>query len=119
MRGYKSMYYIKVSENGKITDVLYLSNGVDDIKYLGWNKEEKEKSGAFVESLPEDYEADKYLYVGGEFVLNPDYVLPDISPTTEELAKENEMIKAQIQAQSDQMDFYEECIIEMAEIVYA
>lgn len=68
------MYYIKVSENGKITGVLYLSNGVDDIKYLGWDREEKEKSGAFVENLPEDFEDDKYLYVGGEFVLNPDYV---------------------------------------------
>lgn len=68
------MYYIKVSENGKITGVLYLSNGVDDIKYLGWDREEKEKSGAFVENLPEDYSDNKYLYLDGEFVLNPDYV---------------------------------------------
>ena len=68
------MYYIKVSENGKITDVLYMTNGIDDIKYLGWDREEKESKGAFIETLPEDYETDKYLYVGGEFVLNPDYL---------------------------------------------
>lgn len=68
------MYYIEVSENGKITDVLYLSNGIDDIKYLGWDREEKESKGAFIETLPEDYVDDKYLYIDGEFVLNPDYV---------------------------------------------
>lgn len=68
------MYYIKVSENGKITDVLYMTNGEKDIEFLGWDKEEKESQGAFVETLPEDYEADKYLYIDGEFVLNPDYV---------------------------------------------
>ena len=68
------MYYIEVSENGKITDVLYMTNGEKDIEYLGWDREGKESKGAFIETLPEDYEADKYLYVGGEFVLNPDYV---------------------------------------------
>lgn len=68
------MYYIEVSENGKITDVLYLSNGIDDIKYLGWDREEKESKGAFIETFPEDYVDDKYLYIDGEFVLNPDYV---------------------------------------------
>ena len=112
-------HYITVDENGNITHIVYMANGINDIEYLGWDREEKEKMGAFVETLPEDYADGKYLYIDGEFVLNPDYVPPDISPTTEELAKENEMMKAQIQAQSDQMDFYEECIIEMAEIVYA
>ncbi|MBP0960255.1 MAG: hypothetical protein J5992_09035 [Oscillospiraceae bacterium] len=68
------MYYIEVSENGKITNVLYMSNGEKDIEYLGWDREEKESKGAFVESLPEDFEEDKYLYVDGAFVLNPDYV---------------------------------------------
>lgn len=48
---------------------------------------------------------------------------PDPEPTTEErvaaLEDENAMLKAQITAQSDQMDFYEDCIAEMASIVYA
>ena len=85
------MYYIEVSENGKITDVICLSNGEKDIEYLGWDREEKESKGAFVENLPEDYEADKYLYVGGEFVLNPDYVtLEEENVDYDEIALDHE-----------------------------
>ena len=44
-------------------------------------------------------------------------------PTTEErvstLESENSMLKAKVSAQSDQMDFYEDCIAEMAAVVYA
>lgn len=47
----------------------------------------------------------------------------DPPPTTEErvtaLESENAMLKAQVSAQSDQMDFYEDCIAEMAAVVYA
>ena len=47
----------------------------------------------------------------------------DPQPTTEErvaaLESENAMLKAQVSAQSDQMDFYEDCIAEMATVVYA
>lgn len=35
------------------------------------------------------------------------------------LEEENILLKAQIAAQSEQMDFYEDCIVEMATIVYA
>lgn len=35
------------------------------------------------------------------------------------LESENTMLAAQVSALSDQMDFYEECIVEMAEVVYA
>ena len=45
------------------------------------------------------------------------------STTTEDrvatLESENKALKAQISAQSEQMDFYEECIAEMASVVYA
>ena len=44
---------------------------------------------------------------------------PKVSARIASLEEENALLKAQIQAQSDQMDFYEECIVEMAEIVYA
>lgn len=85
------MYYIKVSENGKITDVLYMSNGEKDIEYLGWNREEKESQGAFVENLPADYSDNKYLYIDGEFVLNPDYIPPeDTSVDYDEIALDHE-----------------------------
>ena len=48
---------------------------------------------------------------------------PDPEPTTEgrvaALEAENKTLKAQVSAQSEQMDFYEECIAEMASVVYA
>ena len=48
---------------------------------------------------------------------------PEPEPTTEDrvaaLEAENKTLKAQISAQSEQMDFYEECIAEMASVVYA
>ena len=47
----------------------------------------------------------------------------DPPPTTEErvaaLESENKTLKAQVSAQSEQMDFYEDCIAEMASVVYA
>lgn len=47
----------------------------------------------------------------------------ETEPTTEErvsdLEEENALLKAQIDAQSAQMDFYEDCIAEMATVVYA
>ena len=51
------------------------------------------------------------------------YSPPPPPPTTDErvaaLENENAMLKAQVNAQSDQMDFYEDCIAEMAAVVYA
>ena len=44
--------------------------------------------------------------------------VPVVPPTNAELAAENAKLKAQISAQSDQMDFYEDCIAEMAAVVY-
>lgn len=48
---------------------------------------------------------------------------PEPDPTTEDrvaaLESENKTLKAQVSAQSEQMDFYEECIAEMASVVYA
>ena len=35
------------------------------------------------------------------------------------LEAENKTLKAQVSAQSDQLDFYEDCIAEMAAVVYA
>lgn len=53
----------------------------------------------------------------------PEPVEPTTMPTTEErvtsLESENSMLKAKVSAQSDQMDFYEDCIAEMAAVVYA
>ena len=63
----------------------------------------------------------KWCYIDDEFVENPDYIQPEekVVPTIEELAKENELMKVQIEAQSEQMEFYEDCIAEMASVIYA
>lgn len=70
----------------------------------------------------------RYKYADGAAVLRTDAEIeadrsaipaPVVPPTAEELAAENAMLKAQISAQSDQMDFYEDCIAEMAAVVYA
>ena len=48
---------------------------------------------------------------------------PDVEPekpvTIEDLQAENKLLKEQVSALSTQADFHEECIVEMANIVYA
>lgn len=44
--------------------------------------------------------------------------LSELQKTPEELAAENKLLKAQLQAQSDRADFIEDCIAEMAVQVY-
>ena len=44
---------------------------------------------------------------------------PIIPPTNAELAEENKLLKQQVSALTDQQGFYEDCIAEMAEVVYA
>ena len=45
-----------------------------------------------------------------------DYTAP---PTNEELAAENKLLKQQVSALTEQQSFYEDCIAEMAAVVYA
>ena len=51
---------------------------------------------------------------------NKDY--PDVEPekptTIEDLKRENKLLKAQLQAQTERSDFIEDCIAEMAGVVY-
>lgn len=44
---------------------------------------------------------------------------PTLRERVTELETDNTLLKAQIAAQSEQMDFYEDCIAEMAMVVYA
>lgn len=56
----------------------------------------------------------------GEYTIEDDgEPEPVIPPTNEELAKENKLLKEQVAALSDQNDFQEELIVELANIVYA
>lgn len=101
------IYISDISADGKIGYVLYMTNGIKDIEYLGWNKSEKEKNGAFVEE-PEDFSKEKYLYKEGSLILSPDYVEPEPEPTLEEI----------VTAQEQQIATLTECILEMSEYVY-
>ena len=44
---------------------------------------------------------------------------PDTPPTNDELAAENKLLKQQVSALTEQQSFYEDCIAEMAAVVYA
>ena len=44
---------------------------------------------------------------------------PIVPPTNAELEAENKMLRAQLQAATDRQDFVEDCIAEMAMVVYA
>lgn len=50
--------------------------------------------------------------------MDADYVEPQPVKTVDELAAENELLRAQIQALSDRGEFIEDCIAEMAMQVY-
>lgn len=64
--------------------------------------------GKVVERSTEEIEADKAKLPK-----------PAIPKTNAELESENAKLKQQISALADQQSFYEDCIAEMAEIVYA
>ena len=56
----------------------------------------------------------------GEYTIEDDgEPEPIIPPTNAELAAENKLLKQQVSALTDQQGFYEDCIAEMAEVVYA
>jgi hypothetical protein len=45
--------------------------------------------------------------------------IPTVDARVSKLENENKLLKEQVSAQADQAEFYENCIAEMAEIVYA
>ena len=71
----------------------------------------------------------RYKLVDGEVQertqeeMDADYVPPEVKPTDAErisqLESEKKLLTAQVQALSDRNDFMEDCIAEMATIVYA
>lgn len=70
----------------------------------------------------------RWKYVDGAAILRTDVEIeadrsaipaPVVPPTNEELAEENKVLKSQITALTDQNDFQEDLIVELANIVYA
>lgn len=72
-----------------------------------------DESGACVFEATKVKSFEGYTLDGGEW---GEAVTP---PTNEELAAENKLLKQQVSALTDQQSFYEDCIAEMATVVYA
>lgn len=60
----------------------------------------------------------KELSVDGTYEIFDDGE-PELPPTNDELAAENKLLKQQVSALTEQQSFYEDCIAEMASVVYA
>lgn len=73
---------------------------------LGWSEGNEEIAKR------EAYNGEYEIIDDGE----PEPVAP---PTNEELAAENKLLKQQVSALTDQNDFQEELIVELANVVYA
>ena len=60
--------------------------------------------------------AEDYTEITGE---DGSQLVADAPPSNADLAEENKLLRQQVAALSDQNDFQEELIVELAEVVYA
>lgn len=100
--------WIKIDEGFGDKYALAQSHYLDKPLYDGAVLRYKLVDGKVVERTAEEIEADKAKL--------PKPVIPK---TNAELESENAKLKQQVAALTDQQSFYEDCIAEMAEIVYA
>ena len=91
----------------------YALNLADDGRVLSATRPEfAPKDAPTCEELP-DGDISDYLFQNGSFVYDP---LPvDTTPDIDEIT----LLRAQVQALTDRGEFLEDCIAEMAGIVYA
>lgn len=126
--------YIKTDDKNRIT-------GVDSSAFLqntgGWMEIDQGYTKAyhhaqgnyFPKPIIDERGVYRYKLVDGKPVernaqeMDADYVPPEVKPTdTERISKlesEKKLLTAQLRALSDRNDFMEDCIAEMATIVYA
>lgn len=103
---------MKVIKYQLCTEVNYGTENKPDIQQvfsavtLGWSEANEKIAKA------EAYNGEYTIEDDGE----PEPVIP---PTNEELAAENKLLKQQVSALTEQQSFYEDCIAEMASVVYA
>lgn len=132
MRPY--IVYVKVDESNRIT-AINSSEFLADV--TGWteidsgygDKYHHAQSNYFDKPLCDERGICRYKLVNGRTVertqeeMDADYVPPEVKPTDAErilqLESEKKLLTAQVQALSDRNDFMEDCIAEMATIVYA
>ena len=126
--------YVKTDDSNRIT-------GVNSSAFLrditGWieidqgfgDKYHHAQGNYFDKPLCDERGIYRYKLVDGKPVertqeeMDADYVPPEVKPTDAErisqLESEKKLLTAQVQALSDRNDFMEDCIAEMATIVYA
>lgn len=82
-----------------------------------------EKGADFVRAYDEGgtcaFEATKVKSFEGYTLDGGEWSEADTPPTNDELAAENKLLKQQVSALTEQQSFYEDCIAEMAAVVYA
>ena len=132
MRPY--IVYVKVDESNRIT-AINSSEFLADV--TGWteidsgygDKHHHAQGNYFPQPIMDERGICRYKLVNGRPVertqeeMDADYVPPEVKPTDAErilqLESEKKLLTAQVQALSDRNDFMEDCIAEMATIVYA
>lgn len=82
-----------------------------------------EKGTDFVRAYDENgvciFEASKVADFSGYTLDGGEWDEAATPPTNDELAAENKLLKQQVSALTEQQSFYEDCIAEMAAVVYA
>ena len=132
MRPY--IVYVKVDESNRVTSInssAFLADvtGWTEIDSGYGDKYHHAQGNYFDKPLCDERGIYRYKLVDGKPVertkeeMDADYVPPEVKPTDAErisqLESEKKLLTAQIQALSDRNDFMEDCIAEMATIVYA
>lgn len=132
MRPY--IVYIKVDESNRVTSInssAFLADitGWTEIDSGYGDKYHHAQGNYFDKPLYDERGICRYKLVNGRPVertqeeMDADYVPPEVNPTDTErisqLESEKKLLTAQVQALSDRNDFMEDCIAEMATIVYA
>lgn len=132
MRPY--IVYVKVDESNRVTSInssAFLADvtGWTEIDSGYGDKYHHAQGNYFDKPLYDERGIYRYKLVDGKPVertqeeMDADYVPPEVKPTDTErilqLESEKKLLTAQVQALSDRNDFMEDCIAEMATIVYA
>lgn len=133
----KSKVYVLPDADGRITRIdggYTLSNIKDFTEWVLIDEGNGDKynlcqGNYFDKPLYDERGICRYKLVNGRPVertqeeMDADYVPPEVKPTDTErilqLESEKKLLTAQVQALSDRNDFMEDCIAEMATIVYA
>lgn len=124
--------YVKLNDQNKIA-------GINSSAFLkdvtGWtaidrgygDKYRHAQNHYFNKTIIDDRGVYRYEFVDGVVIertqkeMDADYVEPEYKrvKSNEELEAENKLLKAQMTALSAQLEFQEECLVEMAGILYA